>query len=62
MTIRRTIMEPNFDSVLNPASGGDAAELTIAIRVGLRAARPEGRRVAACAFEPGTGLTRARGG
>jgi hypothetical protein len=35
MTIRRTIMEPNFDSVLNPASGGDAAELTIAIRVGL---------------------------
>ena len=35
MTIRRTIMEPNFDSVLNPASGGDAAKLTIAIRVGL---------------------------
>ena len=35
MTLRRTIMQPNYDSVLDPAEAGRPAKLTIRLKVTL---------------------------
>jgi hypothetical protein len=53
MTIRRTIMQSNYDSVLDPASGGNAARLTIALKVTLVPLDPTAGGSAPTMMHPG---------
>jgi hypothetical protein len=53
MTLRRTIIQSNFDSVLDPAAGATAAKLTISLKVSLVPLDPSAGGTSPVRMHPG---------
>jgi hypothetical protein len=61
MSIHRTIIQSNYDSVLDPAAGASAARLTIALKVTLVPLDPTAGASPPVRMSPGPGTRSIRG-